>query len=184
MKKIILISSFVLLASLSVTAQGARVDAQVVQGLETQGFTVQQQQGFIFGYKIVGDVIQAYMNGPTTGWISLGFNPSRRKRDANIIIGFVQNGQANIRNDYGVSDTGHRPVESIGKTSNFKLLEFGEESGRTYFLFEIPLSSGDQFNRPLRRGNTYPVIWAFALNGRKDFTSMHSRKGSFQMTLR
>jgi len=176
MKKLVFVFAFGLL-------MGAVTFGQDVRALESQGYTLQQSRGFVFGYKVVGENLQGYMSGPTTGWVAVGFDPSRRMRDANFVFGLVQNARGVLRDDYGTSDTTHASDESLGGVHNVTMLSSSEEGGRTSFEFEIPLQSTDRFDRPLVRGRTYTVIWAFGPNNRDDFTTIHSRYGSFRMNL-
>lgn len=48
-----------------------------------------------------GDQPEVILSAPTEGWVAVAFNPTEMMQGANFIIGYVQDGQVYIRNDYG-----------------------------------------------------------------------------------
>ena len=96
----------------------------------------------------------------TEGWVAVGFDPSSRMKDANFLIGYVEDGQAFLSDQYGSGQTSHDSDESLGGTSDFSNLDGAEEEGLTWLSFTIPLDSGDRYDRPLSTGNSYKVILA------------------------
>ncbi|WP_052078727.1 DOMON domain-containing protein [Spirochaeta lutea] len=169
-------------ASLSFGQTGLGAAASQAE-ITAQGYDYFSSQGYNLGIKVQGEALQVYMSAPTTGWLAVGFNPSRRMRDANITIGYAKDGELTIRDDYGIADTMHGPDTARGGSDDVTLLAGGEAAGRTWFEFQIPLDSGDSMDRALERGKTYPVIWAFGPNNRDDFRTVHGRRGSFRITI-
>lgn len=170
------------LGMMALWAQGESAIVDTAQ-LEARNFQVHQEQGYVVGYKVVETDLEVYMSAPTTGWLAVGFNPSRQMKDANIIIAYVRNAEPTIRDDFGTSLTAHSSDLSQGGVDNVTLLDYAEEEGRTSFHFRIPLDSGTPGDRPLVLGNTYPAIWAFGPNNRDDFLTPHIRRGGFQLKL-
>lgn len=181
MKKGLLVPALLLVVALG-WSQG-QSSAQDTSALAAEGFAVQEIQGYVIGYKVVGTDLEVYANAPTTGWLAVGFAPTRQMKDANIIIGHVRDGVATIRDDFGITNTGHGPDTRVGGVDNVTLIASGESEGRTFLRFRIPLDSGTPGDRPMAKGSTYPAIWAFGPNNRDDFTTPHIRRGGFQLSL-
>ena len=113
------------------------------------------------------------LNGPTTGWVAVGFDLTQQMLNANIIIGYVVSGTPVIRDDWGVQATSHRDDTLLGGTSDVITDGGFEEGGSTEIHFTIPLNSGDAFDKVLVPGNTYTVIMARSDNGGDDFSAPH-----------
>lgn len=52
-------------------------------------------------WQVTGDQITVQMNAPTTGWVAVGFDPASMMAEANMIIGYVENGTLTIADDSG-----------------------------------------------------------------------------------
>jgi len=150
----------VLLAILSVFAQPW-------QEITVDGFTLRWST-------VPGDSLAVELNGPTTGWISVGFDPSQMMLDANIIIGYVASSTPELRDDFGWQTTSHRDDTLLGGTSDLTVDGGFESSGSTEIHFTIPLDSGDSYDTALDPGNSYPVILARSADGEDNFTAPHA----------
>jgi len=136
-----------------------------------EGFSSESGRGITLQWKVEGENLNVRVAAATTGWIAVGFDPSRGMKDANIIIGYVEDGRAFVRDDFGTGRTAHSPDEELGGSSNVRNAEGAEENGQTWLSFTIPLDSGDQYDRPLEPGNRYEVI--LAAGNRDDFATYH-----------
>lgn len=136
-------------------------------------------------YRILagGETLECKLMGETTGWVAVGFNPTSVMRNANIIIGFVSGGTASIRDDWGTSNTSHSADTSLGGTSDVALIEGMETAGITTLHFTIPLSTADQYDRPMMVGQTYPIILARGSNNADNYTGMHAGADFAQISL-
>jgi hypothetical protein len=103
--------------------------------------------------------------------------------DANIIIGYVENGELFISDDYGVGAIRHEHDVDNGGEDDIVDAEGEERDGVTVIRFTIPLDSGDAMDKPLVPGNSYKVIVAHGPNGADDFGTYHATRGSFEMDL-
>ena len=141
--------------------------------------------GVEFSYRVTadGENLEGIISAATTGWVSVGFNPTVQMRDANIIIAYVLDNETFIRDDWGTSNISHASDVSLGGTSDISVISGSEEGGLTSVHFVIPLDSNDQYDQPLTIGETYPIIVARGPNGANNFTSQHSAAGSAQITL-
>ena len=97
-------------------------------------------------------------------------------KDANIIIGYVRNDTAYLRDDYGSGPTTHETDISAGDTDDITEKIGSEIQDNTEINFRIPLDSGDSKDRSLIVGNSYNVILAYGQNGADDLDSYHKAK--------
>lgn len=137
------------------------------QELEVSGFLLRWETQS-------GGNLAVELTGPTTGWVAVGFDPSVMMLDANIIIGYVSGGNAFIRDDFGWQTTSHRADTLLGGTDDVTIDGGSESGGQTQIRFTIPLDSGDEYDKPLVPGNTYPVILARGPDGADDFSTAHT----------
>lgn len=123
------------------------------------------------------------MEAPTTGWVSVGLDPETRMKGANYIIGAVVEGEAKAWDAYGTAPVGasHPPDEELGGTDDIVAFAGVEEEGSTRLEFQIPLDSGDQYDKPLVPGQTYAII--VAMGNSDEFNSRHTFRASGQITL-
>jgi hypothetical protein len=135
----------------------------------------------VFQWNIDGENIDIILSAPTTGWIAVGFDPGRMMKDANIIIGYVENNEVFIRDDFGAGYTKHKADTDLGGTDDITIKGGSEINGKTTLEFSIPLHSLDSNDRILEQGEEYKLIFAY---GKKDdFTSYHKFRTSIKVTL-
>jgi len=128
-------------------------------------------------------MLHIIVSAPTTGWVSVGFDPTAGMQDANIIIGYVTSGGAFARDDYGTTPTAHASDMSGGGENNITNASGNEAEGSTEITFTIPLDSGDARDRPLTQGNTYTVILAYGADGVDDFDTRHAVRTSTRIDI-
>lgn len=128
-------------------------------------------------------LLSVHLSARTTGWIAIGFDPTRQMAGANIIIGYVADGELEIADDYGTGPYRHgRDIEN-GGTDDIVNAAGLEENGTTSIRFSIPVDSGDPLDNVLVPGESYSVIVAHGQNGADDFSSYHANRGRFRMTI-
>jgi hypothetical protein len=139
-----------------------------------QGWQEIDFQGFNLKWATTGaNSLSVELTGPTTGWVAIGFDPDSIMLGANIIIGYVSSGTTYIRDDYGWQTFSHRADTLLGGTQDVVIDGGSEAGGLTEIRFTIPLSSGDQYDKPLIAGTTYTILLARGPNGVDDFTTQH-----------
>lgn len=121
-----------------------------------------------------GTYLYLALQARTVGWLSIGFDPDRTHIGADIIIGAVSNGTVTILDSYGTSERGtfHTPDVNLGGDYSITASGGSQESGVTTLEFQIPLNSGDKYDKALAAGATVPVI--LAVGTTSDLASMHS----------
>lgn len=133
-----------------------------------------------FSWSIDGDNLAAKVSGPTTGWVSVGFNPTKKMKDADIIIGYVKNGKVKITDEYGTGATQHKSDKKIGGTDNVTVVGGTEEGNVTTIEFIIPLNSGDEKDTVLDPTANTPVILAYGPD-KDSFRLKHPK--TYKMTI-
>jgi len=139
--------------------------------------------GVDVAWTVEGDMLTVTMSAETTGWVAVGFDPTRMMADANIIIAYVADGTLSISDHYGTGNTRHGADTDIGGSDDVVNARGTESNGRTEVTFTIPLDSGDEADRPLQSGGTYKVIVAYGRDGSDNYRDPHAARGSFEMTL-
>lgn len=130
-----------------------------------------------------GELLQVSVVAPSTGWVAVGFDPSRGMAGANMIIGYVDGDTVMIRDDFGVSPFSHVADERRGGTSDITDVTGHEQNGRTTLTFSIPLDSGDALDKPLDPGQEYRILAAYGPDGADDFTTYHADRGTGRLQI-
>jgi hypothetical protein len=151
--------------------------------MTSDGFKKIEVDGFALQWKVEGDLVRFRVSAPTTGWVAVGFDPSRAMKDANFIIGYVDGSGASIRDDFGVTATRHGPDEDYeGSGSHITQVEGSETGEMTELGFTIPLESGDSRDSVLVPGQKHKILLAHGPAGADDFSSYHQKKTSLEVT--
>jgi len=122
------------------------------------------------------------LDAPGTGYVSIGFDPDRRMEGANFILGYVDDGAAYFRDDFGTESTAHMADVDRGGTADIVSYAGTEWTDQTILEFIIPLDSGDDTDKPLVPGGKYPVLLAYH-DLQDGFTARHSRRGAGEIQL-
>lgn len=186
---ILVITSVLVLSACSqpeIQVQSSGTDGYTVQNINTNGVVEENEYQFLVEDSATGlavywsqDNTLLYMGitGLGPGWAAVGFNPSFAMKDANIIMMAFSEGQALIRDDFGVSNFDHQPDTELGGTSDIE-----EHAGSPdAFEFVILLDSGDEYDQELIPGQTYKMI--LAVSDSPDFDSKHSKRSSVSVSL-
>ncbi len=119
---------------------------------------------------------------PGTGYVAIGFDPVRQMEGANFIVGYVEDGKAYFRDDFGTELTAHMADVDRGSVENIVSSAGAQWADQTILEFIIPLDSGDVMDKPLVPGNTYTVLLAYH-DLQDGFTTRHSRRGTGKIQL-
>lgn len=143
-----------------------------------------------FSWSIMGDSIVCQLYGYTHGWVAVGFNPTKKMKDANIIIGYVKDGKVpysekgdrlRISDEYGVSMRRHKKDTTIGGEDNIINAKGAEFGNLTKIEFTIPLNSGDSKDSIIIPDADTKIILAY---GTKDsFRRKHKKVYEFTVNL-
>ncbi len=169
------IAAAVLLASaLFLAGCRGREEAPVAATKNERGFQEITSGDVNLQWKVDGANLQVVVRAPTQGWVGVGFGPTTMMKDANFIIGYVQDGQVVITDQFGTQLTAHASDESLGGKNDITAQAGSESDGNTEISFTIPLDSGDRYDKALVAGQTYPVLLAYGAED--DFEIRHDQK--------
>ena len=140
--------------------------------------------GMYLRWKFATSNVTFEVSGETSGWVAVGFEPSSQMNNANIIIGYVENGVVTISDDFGNSGSSHAKDTSSGGTNNLSAVTGNETNGTTTIRFTIPQNSGDSRDKALVSGQTYTVM--LAKSSADDLTTAHTgnRSGRTSFSLK
>ncbi len=134
--------------------------------------------GFVLRWNVTGDAAAFAMEADTTGWVSVGFEPTVVMEDADMIFGWVdETGKAFILDCYSTGMFGpHPPDTDLGGTEDVGAFGGTEKDGRTVIEFLRPLAVRDRYDRALPASGEADIIWAFGESD--DFEEIHLAAGA------
>jgi hypothetical protein len=123
---------------------------------------------FRFLWRLREDSIDIKLQAPTNGWVAVGFNPEtgENMKGANLLIGFVTAGKAEVVDHYGTMKDKHKYDDRIGGQTDVSNVSGFEAGGTTEVQFTIPLDSGDAKDRPLSLEDDNTVLLAYGNSDR------------------
>lgn len=150
---------------------------------DSEGFYICAKGNFVLRYKLENNNrLLCRYTAVGTGWIGIGFAPQQQMSQANFIIGYYDN-TGHLRDDWGISNTGHASDLALCGTNDCVLVTEGSDNGvSTYLQFMIPLDSGDPYDTVLTPGVEIPVI--FAAGSTDDFDSYHTSYATGSIKIR
>lgn len=108
--------------------------------------TVEKMQ---FHWRLDKDELRVKLRAPVAAWLSAGFNPSKGMKDANLIIGHMENGRAVITDQHGVDTKKHRKDTDLGGEDDVREPSGSRTGGETVISFAIPVRARDQLDKPV-----------------------------------
>lgn len=134
-----------------------------------------------FAWTVEGKNLAIKINAKTKGWVGIGFNPQKKMKGANFIIGYVKKGKVKISDDFGTRTTGHSVDIKKGGKNNILSSSGSEKGGVTTLEFTIPLNSGDKTDTPLVPSGKTIVLLAYG--ARDSFRIGHKFHTIFEVNL-
>lgn len=134
-------------------------------------------------WRVDGEYLLMGLKGKTEGWVAIGFEPSTRMKDADIIFGWVYpNGTPVVLDLYSTGETGpHPPDSELGGRDDIVRYGGSEGGGYTVIEFKRKLNTGDDYDKVLEVGTDVHIIWAV---GSSDSLNVkHFDKGSATLRL-
>ena len=163
------------------SAEAAEPDSESAG--EEAPFATTEAIGMTLAWRVAGDDLEVELTGPTTGWIAVGFNPSRAMKDANILIGYVDGDEAVMTDQFGTTMIAHRRDDELGGTVDATVVSGSETGGETTIRFTIPLDSGDEYDQPLAAGETVRAILAYGPDEADDTQTYHEDRAGLDIQL-
>lgn len=135
-----------------------------------------------FQWRVDGPLLHVRMKAPAFGWVAVGFNPASAMKGANFVIGYVQDGQVYVSDDFGTSETEHKPGESLGGKRRISNVFGSETNGTTEIGFSLPLDPGDSVHRKIDPTAETTVLLAYSTT-MDNFRSKHNYHATFKVNL-
>jgi len=121
------------------------------------------------------------MKAKTTGFVALGIQPGSRMKNADMVFGFVKDGETTVHDLFSTGDFGpHPPDTQMGGTNDITVSAGKEEDGYTTIEFQRALVTGDQYDNPLSSGQN-KIIWSYG--SADDLEPKHSSRGYGELDL-
>ena len=129
-------------------------------------------------WKVEGDNLKIALKGRTTGWLSIGFDPTSAMKDADMLIGWVgDDTSVEVFDAYSTGDYGpHPPDTELGGTDDIAQFGGTELAGWTTLEFIRPLDTGDQYDKDLSDTTDVKIIWG--MGDEDEYDSPHTDRGS------
>ena len=123
------------------------------------------------------DVIYFGISAKTSGWVSIGIEPTSRMKDADIIAGWVnEDGNFQVKDYFSIGEFGpHSEDSDLGGTDDILEYAATEEGKVTTVEFKRYLSTNDTYDKPISSDKNIKIIWAMGNND--DFDLRHSTRG-------
>jgi len=132
-------------------------------------------------WKADDEYIYVGMRARASGFVAVGIQSERRMKNADMVFGFVKDGEVSIFDMFSTGDFGpHPPDTELGGTND--IADFGgkEDGGFTTIEFKRRLITDDEYDNPLSAGKN-KIIWSY---GSTDSPTLrHSQRGYGELTL-
>ena len=128
-----------------------------------------------------GEFIYIAMKAKTTGWVSIALSSGPAMKDADMVLGFVQDGTVTVIDEYSTGNFGpHKPDSELGGSDD--ILESGgsEGDGYTVIEFKRKLDTGDTYDHEFSQGKN-SILWAYGQSDQPE--QKHSARGSGELEL-
>lgn len=180
MKKVIL---FLLISSMLAVALYANGAQEVTPQTAEDGYMSVEAEQMQFKWRITDGRLEVEMSAMSTGWVAVGFDPSRVMKDANFIIGYVEGDEVTVNDQFGSGTFSHTADTELGGSNDIIEAEGREEDGRTVISFSIPLDSGDEYDTVLAAGQTHTILVACGPDGSDNFSKKHMYRAKLELQL-
>ncbi len=156
-----------------------KADGTVSDGEYTQTHKIGDIEVFS---RVEGDTVMMALRAKTKGWVALGIDPEDKMKGADIILGFVKDGQATVLDMYSTGTYGPHPADDRqGGTNDILAVGGSHKDGMLTVEFKRKLNTGDSKDKPLKIGDN-KVIWS--IGDTLDPAVKHSTRGAGVLTLR
>ncbi|SDM44349.1 DOMON domain-containing protein [Halarsenatibacter silvermanii] len=121
------------------------------------------------------ETLNMRLESPSAGWIAIGFEPSTRMEDAQIIIGgFAENEDPAVEEHIGTAPTSHEQIE----TAYIEEYSGERQEEHTIIEFVVPLDEDSRYD--LTAGEEYEIILAYH-DESDNFLQRHSQRTSTEI---
>ena len=153
------------------------IDGRVDAGEYTRSFT-EPETGMRVLWRNDDAHLTLAMVAPGTGWVSVGLDPENAMQGADYILAAMLDGELVIEDHFGTGRFRHT------QDAQQDILEAAgsEDEGQTVVEFRIALDSGDDEDKPLMPGETYPLLLAYHASS-DNLSARHTHRAAAVLTL-
>lgn len=180
-KHMVAIVVILVLGTFMLVAGGDKEASQTPLASESREFSAGDR--WSFSWRFLEQEVEFTVSAPTTGWVAIGFNPSRMMKDAHYILGYVSEGKLYLRDDFGTGNTSHASDASLGGSDDVRPVSGSEENGVTTITFAVPRDAQDAYDIDFIQGETYKVLLAYGGANADNYTGMHRARQSLDVIL-
>ncbi|MGB3919734.1 DUF2202 domain-containing protein [Methanothrix sp.] len=153
-----------------IVSDGEYSRSMLLQAPPRQGYSGGNMQ---ISWRNDDEYLYLALNGSTTGWIALGFEPLEWMKDSDIILASVDNGRAVVLDEYCTGNYGpHIEDTMLGGTDDIEEYAGRESDGRTIIELKRKLKTSDRFDKSFSPGQAISIIWALSDN--PDISQKHN----------
>lgn len=142
---------------------------------------VAEKNGISLSVLIKGAEAEITVSAAVRGWVAVGFNPSNKMKDADMLIGYVKDGVAHARDDFGTGTGSHAADEKVGGKNSIISFNGTEKDKHTSMTFVVPVDSGDPKDSKLTPGKHVVIL---AASNSDSFTGFHSKVAKLEIELK
>jgi len=152
-----------------------QVNSKMVEGLTYTNYIETELGMDIYWEFSENQELFMMLKAPVSGWISIGFEPSKKMKGAKIIIVGFKDEEVILEEYYGNTQISHRKIKEKYIT------EFYGERTEEYSLaeFVIPLDNESRYNS-LQPGSIIKTIIAYH-NSSDSFSRRHSKRDTIDI---
>lgn len=133
--------------------------------------------------RVEGDSVMMALRARTKGYVALGIDPEDKMKGADMLLGYMKDGQAAVVDMYSTGVYGPHPLDTAqGGTADVAAVSGSHKDGVLVVEFKRKLATGDSKDKPLKMGDN-KVIWAIGDVG-ADGAVKHSSRGAGTLTLK
>jgi hypothetical protein len=112
------------------------------------------------------ELVYFQLGAPTNGWLGIGFAPTPGRGagavgGADVVAGYVTDGEVVMRDDYGCESYAHCADVSFGGTDDLVEVSGEEVPGWTELRFAIPRESLEPFDVEINPNTTMDVVLGY-----------------------
>ncbi|MFP4373377.1 MAG: DOMON domain-containing protein [Spirochaetaceae bacterium] len=109
------------------------------------------------------ELVYFELGAPTNGWLGIAFGPAPglgagALGGANVVVGYVSDGEVVVRDDYGCESYAHCADSSIGGTDDLTEVSGEEVPGWTEIRFAMPREAVDPFDVGMEPGSEMEIV--------------------------
>ncbi|CAG36398.1 DOMON domain-containing protein [Desulfotalea psychrophila] len=135
-----------------------------------------------FSWRLDADRLYVNLSAFTKSWVGIGFNPVKKMKGANFILGHVENGVLKLVDEVGTGLTRHQNDNLFGGGMDVTAIAGSLVNGRTNIEFSLPLQSGDINDSEInsRGENIILLAHGWKMN---NLRKKHSYRAKFKVNL-